>query len=353
MRSPLVTVVIIDHNYREFVGQCIRSVDQQDYPNIQCIVLECASNDGSVSVIEEALGQTKNSFFEFIRREHNDGHFINVLSTLKHVKGAFLTYLDANDFLFPEFVSTLVRAHLNDLNSASVTVTNQIQVDAVGQVLAGTCHWHQKWRAFEPGTAWTELTVARSWVPNSPYRLERMDNCRLYYVPAWWSSRLMERWIWSSTSGLMFRKSVVESLAPSMEQAADLRLNVGVDGYFGRFGHSAGGTIVVDSAQGAYRRHGKNLWSSNQMLGEQTPSGAPDQTRRLQNSQQVARYVLAAKYQDLLRLLGGRSLLLDRVAIDVEQRLPPFCEESQRGQSHLARDYQDRVLTSLSLGSTN
>src|ERR1700733_3632580 len=166
IHAPLVTIVIINHNYSEFVGQCIRSVDQQDYPSIQCIVLECASNDDSLSVIDEALGRAKNPFFEFVRREDNHTHMINALSVLEHIKGEFLTYLDADDFLFPEFVSIHVRAHLNDLHSASVSVTDQVQVDAAGQILAGTCHWHQKWRAFEPGTAWTGVTLARSWAPN-------------------------------------------------------------------------------------------------------------------------------------------------------------------------------------------
>ena len=305
LHAPLVTVVIVNHNYSEFVAQCIRSVDQQDYRNVQCIVLESASNDDSLSVIEGALGRTKNPFFEFIRRDDNHSHIINALSVLQHVKGSFLTYLDADDFLFPEFVSTHVRAHLNDLHSASISVTDQIQVDAAGQVLAGTCHWHQKWRAFEPGTAWTELALARSWAPNSPHSVERMDYPRLYYVPAWWSSWVLERWIWSATSGLMFRKGVVESLAPSMEYAAELRLDVGVDGYFARFGHSVGGTLVVDTAQGAYRRHGKNLWSGNPILGGQTPNGSRDQIERFRNSQQIARHVLMTKHHDYLRLFGG------------------------------------------------
>jgi glycosyltransferase involved in cell wall biosynthesis len=303
--APLVTIVIVNHNYGEFVEQCIRSVDQQDYPNIQCIVLECASKDGSLSVIEEALGQARSSFFKLLRRAVNHGQVINSLSALDDVKGIFLTCLDADDFLFPEFVSTHVKAHLNDLNPAAISVSDQIQVDAAGQVLAGTCHWHQKWRAFEPETVWMDLTRARSWTPNSQYRPERIDITPLYYIPAWWSSWVMDRWIWSSTSGLMFRKSVIESLAPSIEQSTSLRLDVGFDGYFARLAHSVGGTLVVDSPQGAYRRHGKNTWSSNQVLGGQTPNGLHDEVGRFRNSQRIASQTLVTKHRDFLRLLGG------------------------------------------------
>jgi len=303
--APLVTIVIVNYNYGEFVGQCIQSVDQQDYSNIQCIILECASTDNSLSVIERALGRAKNPFFRLLRRDSNRGHVINCLSTLENTRGAFVTYLDADDFLLPEFVSTHVKAHLNDLHSAALSVTDQIQVDGAGQVLAGTCHWHQKWRMVEAGTAWRDLTQARSWISDQPYRMQEIGISRLHYVPAWWSSWLQERWIWGATSGIVFRRSVIESLAPSLEQSLAPLSAISFDGYFARFAHSVGGTVVVDSAQGAYRRHGKNLWSSNQLLGGQTPNSSQDGIGKFQNEQRIARHTLVTKYRDFVRLFGG------------------------------------------------
>ena len=162
VRAPLVTIVIVNYNYSEFLRQCIQSVDQQDYPNLQCIVVECASTDDSLSVIEETISLAKRPFFQLLRRDVNNGHLINALSAVENIKGAFVTFLDADDFLFPDFVSTHVKAHLNSLNSAALSVTDQIQIDAAGQVLAGTCHWHQKWRASEPGTVWTWNAIGKS-----------------------------------------------------------------------------------------------------------------------------------------------------------------------------------------------
>jgi hypothetical protein len=337
-QAPLVTIVIVNHNYGEFLGQCIRSVDLQDYPNIQCIVLECASNDDSLPVIEAMLDQTRRSFFHLHRREVNQGHVMNALSVLDEVKGAFVTFLDADDFLFPEFVSTHVKAHLNDVNSAALSVTDQIQVDAAGQVLAGTCHWHQKWRAFEPGTPWTELTQARSWTSTSPFRMEPLDISRLHYIPAWWSSWLMERWIWGATSGIVFRRSVIESLALSLEQLAGL--DIGMDGFFGRFAHSVGGTLVVDSAQGAYRRHGRNIWSSNQVLGGQTANGARDQAARLRSAQRVARQVLETKYRDLVHLLGHELYYSIAWQLMSNQDFHDFAETHQEDRAIWERTIQ-------------
>jgi len=304
LRAPLVTIVILNYNYAEFVGHCIRSVDQQDYPDIQCIVLDCASTDGSLPVIEAALRHAKRPIFQLLRRGANHGQVMNYLSALDDIQGAFVAFVDADDFLFPEFVSTHVKAHLNELNSAALSVTDQIQVDAAGQVLAGTCHWHQKWRAFEAGMAWTDLTHARSWGPDPPHPMERMDIARLAYVPAWWSSWVMERWIWSATSGIMFRKSVIEGLVPSVEPTEELR-DLSMDSYFARFAHSVGGTLMIDGTRGGYRRHGKNKYSSNQVLGGQTPSGSRDLLERFSKCQWVARDVLVKRYEKLFGLFGG------------------------------------------------
>ena len=305
LRSPLVTIVILNHNYAEFVGRCIQSVDQQDYPNIQCIVLECGSTDDSLAIIETALSETKRPHFQLLRHDANRGQVMNYLSALHEIKGTFVSFVDADDFLFPEFVSTHIHAQLNDLHIAAVSVTDLIQVDGAGHVLAGGMgHWHQKSFANVAGAAWTDLTHARSWISSSPYRMQKLDISRLHYVPAWWSSWVMERWIWSSMSGLMFRKSVIEGLVPSMELPDDLR-ELSMDSYFSRFAHSVGGTLLIDSAQGGYRRHGKNKHSNSQILGGQTPSGTRDQFARFGNCQRVARRALEARYQEFLTLLGG------------------------------------------------
>lgn len=301
LQAPLVTVVIVSFNYAEYVERCLRSVEEQDYPNIQCIVVDCASTDNTLAVIEQA--QARKPFFQILRLDSNRGHLLNALSALNEVKGVFVTFLDSDDFIFPEFVSTHVRAHLNDLNSAAVSVTDQIQVDAAGQVLAGTCHWHQKWRAFEAGTAWAELTRSGNSAIDSLLAVDGARNFRLHYIPAWWSSWLMERWIWSATSALMFRRSVVEYLAPLSDQSADLK-DFAFDSYFARIAHSVGGTLVVEGVQGAYRRHGRNVYSPNPPLGGQTPNGSVDEFASFSIAQRAARNVLIAKNRDLKRLLG-------------------------------------------------
>src|SRR5581483_903428 len=303
LRAPLVTVVIINYNYGNFIAQSIRSVDEQDYGNIQCLVVDCGSTDNSLAAIESALGRARRPFFKLLRRDVNHGQLGNALAMLDEVSGVFVTYLDSDDLLFPDFVSTHVNAHLNDLYSGALSVSDQIQMNATGEVLAGTRHWHQKWRAFEPGSAWVDLSQARHWAAHSPDRMQPFAG-RLHYVPAWWSSWLLERWIWSSTSAIMFRRSLIEHLVPSTATVEEMRAQ-SIDSYFGRFAHSVGGTLVVDGTHGAYRRHGNNNCSNRSVLGGQTPNSVRDQTQRFIDLKQMAREVLVTKYDSLIGALGA------------------------------------------------
>jgi glycosyltransferase involved in cell wall biosynthesis len=303
LSSPLVTIIIVNYNYGKFVEHCIRSVDQQDYPNIQCIVMDCASNDNSLEIINQSLERTASGRFQLLRRASNLGHILNAISAIEEIKGVFVTFLDADDLLFPEFVSTHVSAHLNELQSAAVSVTDQVQINAAGEVLSGTCHWHQKSRTLDETNGWIDLTRARSWAPRSPYRIEKGHDYPLHYVPAWWSSWVAERWIWNSTSALMFRKAAVESFIPPNIEPD--HTTTGFDAYFARATHSIGGTLLIDSAQGAYRRHGKNLWSPAELLGGQTPSGRNDPNDLFRDVQKMTRRTLVANHHNLVRVFGG------------------------------------------------
>src|SRR6201999_1950553 len=125
----------------------------------------------------------------------------------------------------------------------------------------------------------------------SSYKMDELDISEVHFVPAWWSSWLVDRWIWSAMSGIMFRKDVIRSLVPATELSSELR-DLSMDSYFARFSHSVGGTLVIDSAQGGYRRHGRNKHSANPVLGGQTPNGSRDLLEKFGKCQKVARQTL-------------------------------------------------------------
>src|SRR5882757_4789136 len=54
-RKPLVSVLLSNYNYAQYVGGAIESVLSQTWPNFELIVCDDGSTDNSIAVIEPYL----------------------------------------------------------------------------------------------------------------------------------------------------------------------------------------------------------------------------------------------------------------------------------------------------------
>lgn len=60
---PLVSIVIPCYNHENFVQECIQSVIDQTYQNIELIIIDDGSKDGSVEKIQEMILLAKQDLF--------------------------------------------------------------------------------------------------------------------------------------------------------------------------------------------------------------------------------------------------------------------------------------------------
>jgi glycosyltransferase involved in cell wall biosynthesis len=98
-KLPLVSVVIPNYNYGEYLPETIESVLGQNYPNIELIVVDDESSDDSVKILKSygndlTLIQQKNAGVSAAR---NLG--------LRFVSGEYVCFLDSDDSWEPDKVS--------------------------------------------------------------------------------------------------------------------------------------------------------------------------------------------------------------------------------------------------------
>jgi cellulose synthase/poly-beta-1,6-N-acetylglucosamine synthase-like glycosyltransferase len=55
LKRPLVSIIVTNYNYEKYIIPCLRSVARQSYPQYQCVVVDDASEDASVTLIEEFI----------------------------------------------------------------------------------------------------------------------------------------------------------------------------------------------------------------------------------------------------------------------------------------------------------
>jgi len=72
--QPLVSVVIACYNHEFFVQDSIQSVIDQTYQNIELIIIDDGSKDGSVKKIQEMIPNCQQRFIRFeFRHRLNKG----------------------------------------------------------------------------------------------------------------------------------------------------------------------------------------------------------------------------------------------------------------------------------------
>ncbi len=96
----LVTVICLCHNHKAYVGDALDSVLNQTHAEVQLIVIDDDSTDGSKGVIENFVNQYPD--IEYIDLLKNVGSCKAFNIALRKAKGDFIIDLAADDVLLPE-----------------------------------------------------------------------------------------------------------------------------------------------------------------------------------------------------------------------------------------------------------
>jgi len=107
MQRPLVTVICLCYNHERFVTQAVESVLKQSYPSIQLIIVDDASTDGSVPVIQGLLQQRHDITFIGLKENVRNCRAFNI--GLAQAKGKYIVDLSADDVFHSERIEKQVR----------------------------------------------------------------------------------------------------------------------------------------------------------------------------------------------------------------------------------------------------
>ena len=126
---PTVTVVIVNHNGRDDLGPCLRSVLDQDYPDdlVEVIVVDNASTDGSVELV-----RTEFPSVQLIVNRTNDGFAPVVNQGARAGSGKILALLNPDAIAQQGWLRELV---LPIHNSDRIKTTGGLVLDKDGQLV--------------------------------------------------------------------------------------------------------------------------------------------------------------------------------------------------------------------------
>lgn len=101
--SPLVSIVVPSYNHGLFIQECIQSIIDQDYENIELIIIDDGSSDDSVQKIEDMAEACQNRFIRFeFRHRPNKGLCATLNEALDLAHGKYISIIASDDLMDPE-----------------------------------------------------------------------------------------------------------------------------------------------------------------------------------------------------------------------------------------------------------
>jgi glycosyltransferase involved in cell wall biosynthesis len=248
--APLVSLCVSAHNYGRFLAACIDSILGQSYPNIECIVVDDGSTDDTREVLARYADRVK-----IVCHDAARGQLGAMVAGFRLARGQFVSFVDADDYLYRDFVLAQVTVLISPEASVAVSSSSQHNVDAEGRVLGvhpGGAHWPQQRL---PRGTWRRRRVASAALGNIAIST---------YDP---QCNFAHQWLWGTTTSMMFRSDVVALIFDPPPQAG-----VGFgDAYVAHFCHAIGGTVIIATPLCAYRRHGGNMYADNILVSGLAP----------------------------------------------------------------------------------
>ncbi len=125
--EDLISIIIPVYNAQDFLSECLESVINQTYENIEIILIDDGSNDNSATLCNQYAMQDKR--IVFIRQE-NHGNTNARKNGLKIAKGKYILFVDADDFVKRDMTEVLYRAIKE--NDADIVLSNVIKCQSYG-----------------------------------------------------------------------------------------------------------------------------------------------------------------------------------------------------------------------------
>lgn len=102
MIHPKISIVTPSYNQAQFLEATIQSILSQNYPNLEYIIIDGGSTDGSVEIIQKYEEQ-----LHFWCSEPDEGQYDAINKGFAHSNGEIMAWLNSDDMYFPWTLRTV------------------------------------------------------------------------------------------------------------------------------------------------------------------------------------------------------------------------------------------------------
>lgn len=117
-KKPILTVAIATYNRKEFLEECLQHVISQIEDDVEILVCDNASSDGTYKLMQEYCNKYR--FIRYLKNERNIGPDGNFLRCLREGKGEYIHLLSDDDILMSNCINEVKKVIANYENLALI-----------------------------------------------------------------------------------------------------------------------------------------------------------------------------------------------------------------------------------------
>ncbi|MBD5513728.1 MAG: glycosyltransferase [Lachnospiraceae bacterium] len=137
-KQPLISIIVPVYQVKDYVGECVESLLRQTYTNLEILLVDDGSTDGSGAICDEYASKDNR-----IRVIHQDNQGLSAARNtgLDWAAGEYVAFVDSDDAVLPDFIETLYdladRYHADiaacayergEIGAAGIQIKNDIHV---------------------------------------------------------------------------------------------------------------------------------------------------------------------------------------------------------------------------------
>lgn len=121
MKNEKVSAIVTTHNRLNYLKKAINSIENQTYKNIEIIVVDDGSSDGTN---EYCLSKKNIKYIHIPKKDHKNGNYARNLG-IKASIGKYIAFLDDDDEWYPDKIEKQV-AKINENKRYGVVYTGRV-----------------------------------------------------------------------------------------------------------------------------------------------------------------------------------------------------------------------------------
>lgn len=154
--QDLISVIVPVYNILDCLPRCVESICRQTYSNLEIILVDDGSTDGTERLVEELAAQ--DSRIRVFHKENGGSSSARNLG-IRQAKGRWLGFVDSDDFIGPRMYERLAEALLRE--GLPMAQISRDEIDEKGNRLPDVCEPPEQPFVCRPGAFMRQLLLHR------------------------------------------------------------------------------------------------------------------------------------------------------------------------------------------------